>query len=1005
MKKIVFSLMLGCVLQASARAQSLPELSSAETSTNPVAASVEHVVKARSANSRTWAAIVSHTNDAGKVITRTNRSYTEVGANLCVQNAAGEWSDSDGSLAIVADGASSGNSPLAVHFAGNANKAGGAVRLRAPDGKVFVSKVLGISYFDPGLQSNILIAPLQNCQGTLVGNNHILYQNAFAGLNADLWYTYTISGLSQDIVLHDCPPSPADYGLNPKTTRLQVYTEWFDPPQPGIRTAVDKEITHDAWLDFGSLLMGPGSALFTEGQADPAPVQSGAIYKHWLVIDRRQWLIEEIPFPVIADVLKALPLHASAVAPGRDLYQYIAAGQPLRPGTGAAEPGTPVQAAKNLPRQAGLVLDYNMVSTVSNYVFQCDTTYYVSSNVTLSGTNTIFEGGTILKYASNVTLTVNSPVTWLGSGYRPVVMTAKDDNTMGDAISGSTGSPGTKYYAATAMLFNGATNNTNLVLQHLRVLNAKTAVAINGQSNHVLSDVQMVNCGNGLAATNATFSLWNALMYSVMTNFTGANSTGDVEQLTVDTANWLNTNLTLNLTNCLLVAVTNAGTFTSNSVTSVSSRSGIFQTVGDGSHYLATNSAYLNAGTTNINPALAAALAQLTTFPPVVYSNTTISTATNLGIQAQRDSQTPGPTLGYHYDPLDWVFGGVAVNSNITFTAGTGVGWFNGASKGYGIIMASNMIASYQGTATAPVWWARANTVQEGGGGTVWPGAGTVGGLVGQDSQYTGNIANSAQINLFFTHCSILAYGDGGGVNHFRDDYAFLIVNAEHSELHGGGNGGYVKSCYFTNCLLDRVDTGQVEGWPGNAFIFTNCTWHGGDLYLTPNHTAIPIIVRDCAFDESANTTGSYAANTNYANYDYNAFTNTAAKFPIGGTHDVIVTNGFNWQTSWFGNFYLPTNSPLIAAGNVTADKVGLYHFTTQTNQTPQGFSTVDLGYHYVATDQYGNPLDSNGDGIPDYLEDANGNGLVDAGETNWVLNPWNGLNYSSGLQVFTPLK
>ena len=49
-----------------------------------------------------------------------------------------------------------------------------------------------------------------------------------------------------------------------------------------------------------------------------------------------------------------------------------------------------------------------------------------------------------------------------------------------------------------------------------------------------------------------------------------------------------------------------------------------------------------------------------------------------------------------------------------------------------------------------------------------------------------------------------------------------------------------------------------------------------------------------------------------------------------------------------------------------------------------EGTSTVDIGYHYVATDAYGNPLDTDGDGIPDYIEDANGNGTVDSGETDW---------------------
>ena len=29
--------------------------------------------------------------------------------------------------------------------------------------------------------------------------------------------------------------------------------------------------------------------------------------------------------------------------------------------------------------------------------------------------------------------------------------------------------------------------------------------------------------------------------------------------------------------------------------------------------------------------------------------------------------------------------------------------------------------------------------------------------------------------------------------------------------------------------------------------------------------------------------------------------------------------------------------------------------------------------------------IDTDGDGIPDYIEDANGNGVVDSGETSWT--------------------
>jgi len=50
-----------------------------------------------------------------------------------------------------------------------------------------------------------------------------------------------------------------------------------------------------------------------------------------------------------------------------------------------------------------------------------------------------------------------------------------------------------------------------------------------------------------------------------------------------------------------------------------------------------------------------------------------------------------------------------------------------------------------------------------------------------------------------------------------------LAVNAAHSEFYGGMIGGYALSCYFTNCLMDRMGGGQFEGYPGNAFIVCRC--------------------------------------------------------------------------------------------------------------------------------------------------------------------------------------
>jgi hypothetical protein len=82
--------------------------------------------------------------------------------------------------------------------------------------------------------------------------------------------------------------------------------------------------------------------------------------------------------------------------------------------------------------------------------------------------------------------------------------------------------------------------------------------------------------------------------------------------------------------------------------------------------------------------------------------------------------------------------------------------------------------------------------------------------------------------------------------------------------------------------------------------------------------------------------------------------------------------------------YYQPTNSPLLNAGSTNATNAGLYWFTTTTNQMRETNSVVDLGPHWVALDASGQPVDSDSDGLPSFLEDADGDGVVDSGETDW---------------------
>jgi len=260
--------------------------------------------------------------------------------------------------------------------------------------------------------------------------------------------------------------------------------------------------------------------------------------------------------------------------------------------------------------------------------------------------------------------------------------------------------------------------------------------------------------------------------------------------------------------------------------------------------------------------------------------------------------------------------------------------------------------------------------------------------------------ANAAQVVANFTDFATLAHSP----NHFRELNALLIVTADNCEFWGGSMGGYWKYHYMTNCLFDRMQLAIVGG---NLSYMTllNCTMRGGSVSLNSDGTW-PVRIENCAFDgtDLSGVDNLSGGDTSNLYCDHNAVVTNLTTLPATGGHDVIVTN-FNWQSSWFGNYYLPPDSPLINAGSTTADQVGLYHFTTQTNQTVEGSTIVDIGYHYVATDAYGNPLDTNGDGIPDYLEDKNGNGIVDIGEGNWLIGPFNGLSSANGLQTFTPLK
>jgi alpha-tubulin suppressor-like RCC1 family protein len=985
---VVFSLNSGGLLYgaptgASQRAPAVPP---------PTAYSVV----GRDANSRVWERTTYELSPFGIVVPQKHR-YTELATGLHYQKN-GQWVESKEEIDILPNGtAAATQGQHQAYFPGNIYQ--GVIKLVTPDGIHLQSRPLGLSY-DDGTKS-VLIAELKHSTGELVGSNQVIYPDAFTDFKADLRYTYTKAGFEQDIVLREQPPSPEAYGLNPETARLQVLTEFFNAPEPVTTKPVANRQNSlgDTTLAFGTMKMIQGKA-FAVGDQLPTRTRSRGIpvAKSWQHLSGRTFLVEELPVQKIERQLEQLPVPANAGTTlnlPNSIRHKISVVRLLPPVRLVQASTNAIQLAKaDSIQKHGVVLDYVTINSgETNYTFQGDTTYYVGGEYNLSGTTT-FEGGTVIKLdgSGQIDIDVNGTINCQTGPYRPAVFTSINDNSVGEQFG--SGSPA---FGDVGIFLN--IDATNASLHDLRF--SYSWVPINqgwGSSPAVINvwdcqfeDVDVAIYGYNIGLHNVLIGRSfnsDAAVFVEGTNMVGENVTADGGSafLEVDGSGAI-----VALTNCL---VTGQPLITGNPVTLLtnatvwleSPSSPVYQTVGAGSYYLTNDSPYRNGGTTNIDPDVLAGIRTKTTYPPIVYSNTTISTPMTFSPQARRDTDISD--LGYHYDPIDYVFGGVGAASNLTFTAGTAVGWFElpgSGGSGYGISLPDSSTATFNGTVTLPCVLTRYDTVQEGGNG-LWTDKGWLAAIVAMgDTPSDASLASQAKAT--FTHFAALA----NDPNYVRDYTSDFVLQANDCEFWSGDQGGYGIHLYLTNCLINGCYLGiQAISSGDSALVMRNCTMREGGILTTHWGDATwPTWIENCVFERTdlSQMDDPSGSNTNITYCDFNAFVTNQSRLPVLGAQDVILTN-FNWQSSWLGNYYLPTNSWLINAGSTTADAIGIYHFTTQTNQVKETNSIVDIGYHYVAVDQYGNPIDSNSDGIPDYLEDANGNGLVDNGESPWMPPP-----------------
>ena len=220
----------------------------------------------------------------GKPIYRTN-SYTTLATGLnYFKN--GVWTPSQEEIELLPQGgAIARQGQHTIEFSANINTVG-AIRITMPDAKILATHVVGLTYLDSANGEMVVLGEIKDSIGLLVAPNRVVYPDAFTGVKADIRITYKISGVEQEIVFTEAPISPAllgANGLNPATTKIEIYTELLNPPAPLItdrllsaetdpetRKVMAEPDFIDHAIDFGSMQMLQGTA-FSVPQNEDEP--------------------------------------------------------------------------------------------------------------------------------------------------------------------------------------------------------------------------------------------------------------------------------------------------------------------------------------------------------------------------------------------------------------------------------------------------------------------------------------------------------------------------------------------------------------------------------------------------------------------------------------------------------------------------------------------------------------------------------------------------------------
>ena len=1007
--------------------------------------------------------------------------FTELACGLHrINPATGEWEPAVAAFESTADGGFAALKTAHQVIIGATLNSDPVVTVVTPQGARLRSSIAALAMLDPATGRRLIIARTRDTGPELQDAATVVFRDAFEGtyqgfpVSADVIYRIGLDRIEQDVILRQQLSDASLLGLSAADSQFEIITEFFGNAEkeggsPGSlpeRLGAVASAGRDENIAAADMRFGQGVASREGYRGAPGSPGAGAegvgrvaITKRYVDEDGRHFLVEAIS----CARLKALSSHLAAPRQASVPMPPVRSGQAAGLGkllerqkrglVQAREPNQtrphldarpPSLASANSVSRPGVLLDYVIVASGTSFTFAGDKTYYVSGPVSFSGA-VLIEGGAVFKYTNNstasITITSTGSLDLRSDLYRPVVWTSKDDDSCGETIPGSTGSPVGRFYGSGDYGMLNLAVSSATVLKHVRFKHANLAVGYaSGSYPATIRHGQFYLCDagvmcSGVSGQRRALALQNVLMAKVNYPIGGSSEALNVsiEHMSCDAAElamWAASDAgsccynQYAVTNSIFAGCASlsddanrlAGThnlfYPDNAETfgtfARSVNDSPFQVSHGGGYYHSDDILrwYHDDGTVEINHQLKQELHDTTVLVPDVLPGTvagqtvvvpTISDGVwplyakhndirGFAYPGSGDSTEDPPDLGYHYPVINFMVSECNVSSTLVLSNSVatslvvGVYGVNGFNLGQG----ATLLCS--GSPHTPVVLTRYNSVQEAPYGATASKMSLVR-VAGTYSPAPTFCMRQTVVPLLASTYERAFVLDSRQSVTTQPTYTVSPVALRDCQVFNGNFSFYPSASIYvgmTNNCFHRcalyLDQQRYYGTTAFSLSFCNNLLYGSTFSCHYNNTSPIWYLKHNLFDSTALNQGGAYSTTNVFNGYYPS---NAVK--LAGQVNSVTLTTHDYERGPLGDFYYPTTgggSGLAGLLNVdsstTAGSRDLYFYTVTADQAPEGGTWLDIGFHYPPTIPFNKVTELVLPVNVDYLPGSSGqNGLI----------------------------